>query len=136
MISKFDLAKALRDHADIVATTEGVDITSISSSYEADPNTIFVEELVIFGVDRPVGLSDDSSDYQTGIYQLNINTPRTGTKWPGLELVDAFSAAFKKGTELVYNGQMVRVREQEVRPMTVHDTHLTHILSIVFTVIN
>lgn len=138
MISKFDLAKALRDHAKLVAISEGITLISIDDpeGYNPDPNTPYLEEMVLFGPDRPIGIADASRDLQVGVYQININRPKTEAKWVGLRLADTISIAFKKGTELTYNGQMVRMREQELRPMLVNATHKTFILSIVFTVIN
>lgn len=138
MISKFNLVKALRDQALAVATANGWDLVSNPQpvNYRPDPNTIFIEEKALFGDDTPLGLADTSKDFQVGIYQLNVNVPRTFSQFSLLEKVDIFSIAFAKGVELTHAGQMVRMKEQEVKTLFVRETHATGILSVIYTVIN
>lgn len=138
MINKFNLVKALRDHAKNVATANNWELVSNPqpANYNPDPNTIFIEEHTLFGPDTPIGIADISNDIQIGVYQININVPRTFSQFSLLQKADIYSEAFKKGTELTHDGQMVRMRDQELKMLFVNETHATAILSIIFTVIN
>jgi hypothetical protein len=136
MINKFNISKALRDNAKTIADANSVKLVSNGELYDPDINLGYVEEIALYGKDTSIGLADESSDIQFGIYQININTPKTKTKWSGLKLADIFNAGFSKGLELTYNGQMVRIKNTTFEPMMQNDTHLIHILSINFSVIN
>ncbi len=129
MISKFSIAKALRDQASITATAQGLTLVSFGEQFTPGINESFLEEAVIFGNDDSLGLSDSSSDYQIGVYQIKVYTPKTGTKWQGLGLVDAIQTAFLKGLELTHNGQAIRIKNAYTGPMLLYDTHFIHTFS-------
>jgi hypothetical protein len=136
MINKFSVAKAFRDRSDATAAASGIRLVGAGEGYKSDPEEEFIEEMVLFGDDNPVGISDTSSDIMVGVYQINANVPIAERKWAALILVDTWAAAFPKGLKLTHNLQMVRVRKSYISPMITGKTHLTYILSIEFTVIN
>lgn len=136
MISEFSIAKALRDKADIVATAIPVTLTGADVGFKPKPDQTYVEERVGYGPTNSVGISDSSSDLQIGIYQLSTFTPKTEPKWNGLDITDKLALGFPKGTELIHNSQMVRIKESSLTPMMQNDTHLIHVLTVTYSVIN
>lgn len=134
-ISKFDLAKALRDKAKLVADANSYTLIGEGVSFSTDPNATFIQEFVLYGDDNPVGVSDTSSDIQIGIYQLNINVPKNQSKWVALEIIGVLDTAFPKGLELTFNSQMLRIKSSSLSPQLENDTHLIDILSITFSII-
>ena len=138
MINKFNIAKALFDKAEQVSTDNSYLLIAQGEKYEPNPNDAYIEEKPLFGDDNSIGLSDDSSDIQFGIYQINVNTPKVekGGKWSGLNIAGVYQVAFSKGLELSFGGQTLRIKSTTVKPMKMNDTHFTHILSVVYSVIN
>jgi hypothetical protein len=138
MINKFDLAKALFNQSKSIADTNSLLLIPNGSAYEPDPNTTYIEEFVLYGNDTAIGLADCSSDIQLGVYQVNINTPKSnlGAKWRGLEIGGIMQEGFKRGTTMTFNGQSVRTLTSSLQPMDFNDTHETHILSVNYSVIN
>ena len=138
MISKFDLAKALYDNAKTISDANGFTLIADGEKYETDPKVGYVREFTLFGDDEPIGISDDSSDIQRGIYQLTIYTPKVqeGGKWKGLKDAETYQAGFARGLQLTYNGQTVRIRNSSVAPTRSDDTHFMTVLSVRYSVIN
>lgn len=138
MIDKFNIAKALFDKAEQVSNDNSYILIAEGESHESNPNETYVKEMVIYGDDNSVGLSDNSSDIQFGIYQLMINTPKSeeGGKWSGLKIAGVYQSDFVKGLELSFGGQMIRLKNSSVKPMGSDNTHFMHILSMVYSVIN
>ena len=138
MINSFSIVKALLDKAQQVADDNSYLLIPHGKSYKPDVNTAYIEEFTLFNESISIGMADNSSDIQMPIYQLNINTPRSnvGARFMGLIITGVYQEAFKKGTQLTFNGQMIRAKDAKVTQAAVHDTHLTHILSIEFSVIN
>ena len=135
MISKFNIAKALKDQAQFVADNNSYTLVARGQKFTPSVNSMHVEETTLFGDDNSVGISDDSSDVQIGIYQLSIHTPKVESKWSGLEVVDIFSVSFKKGLELSFRAQLLRIKNSSLGPMFENDTHYIHFLSIEYSVI-
>tara|TARA_R110002096_G_scaffold379758_2_gene573753 strand:- start:3814 stop:4230 length:417 start_codon:yes stop_codon:yes gene_type:complete len=138
MINKYSIAKALLNQAKQVSTDNSYLLIREGQKHESNPNETYVEERVVYGGDTSVGLSDASSDFQLGIYQLNIYTPKAeeSAKWMGLEIAGVYQTGFHKGLQLTYENQMLRLRNTTIEPMQENDTHYIHILSAVFSVIN
>jgi len=138
MISSFSIAKALLDNAQTIATANNYTLIPCGTEYTPDPNATYIEEFPLFGDDTAIGLADESSDIQFGVYQLNINTPKdqAGSKWAARIIEGVFKEGFKRGTELTHNGQMLRTRNSKAVPMDSTDTHDVHVLSISYSVIN
>ena len=138
MISKFDLAKALYEQAKLIAGNNSYLLIPEGKEYEPDPNATYIQEFVLYGPDNAIGLADCSNDMQLGIYQINVNTPKAqaGAKWAGLKIGDVFQAGFARGTQLIYNDQMVRMKNSTLLPMDPDETHEVHVLSINFSIIN
>ena len=137
MINKFNIAKALFNEAEQVSNDNSYLLIPEGEKHESEPNESYIEEMVLYGDDNSVGLSDNSSDIQFGIYQINVNTPRVeeGGKWSGLKISGIYQAAFSKGLTLSFGGQNLRVKNSTLKPMDIKETHFTHVLSIVFSVI-
>lgn len=136
MISKFDVAKALRDQAKIVTDANSLVLVGNGEGFEPDVEKSHIEEIVLYGNDFSVGLADESSDIQVGIYQLSVHSPKTEPKWVGLEIIDILQASFVKGLQLTFNGQMVRIKTSSLATMMQSETHFIYHLSIEFSVIN
>ena len=134
MINKYNISKSLRDNAQTIADNNNYTLVTDGESKEPDPNETYLEEFTLFGPDNSIGLGDDSSDQQTGIYQINVNTPKHSTKWVGLNIVGVLQEGFPKGLELT-NNQLVRIKNSQVSSMMQNDTHLIHVLSITYNVI-
>ena len=135
-ISKFDLAKALRNQAKIVADANSITLVGNGEGFSPDVNLSHIEEIALFGDDNTLGHEDTSSDMQVGVYQLSVHTPKIQTKWEALRIIDILQASFVKGLELTFNGQLLRLRNGSISTMDQNETHLIFHLSIVFTVIN
>lgn len=138
MINNFNIAKALFDKAEQVSTSNSYLLIAQGEKHEPNPNETYIEEMPIYGDDDSVGLADTSSDIQLGIYQINVNTPKAekGGKWSGLNIAGVYKAAFSKGLTLSFGGQSLRIKNTTVKPMDMDNTHFTHVLSIVYSVIN
>lgn len=136
MISKFNLAKALRNEAKIVADANSITLVGNGEGFSPDVNQTFIEEIVLFGDDNSVGLGDESSDVQFGIYQLSVHSPINQTKWAGLQIIDILSAHFVRGLKPIFGGQKAVVTTASVSPMMKSETHLIFHLSVTFSVIN
>jgi hypothetical protein len=137
MINKHDIAKALLNKARQVASDNSYLLIPDGESYEPDLNATYIQEKTLYGDDNSIGLADASSDIQFGIYQINVNTPKSdiGGKWSGLKIADIYQLGFAKGTELTFGGQMLRIKNTSIREMEQMKTHFTHILSAEFSVI-
>jgi len=135
MINKFDIAKALRNEAKTVSDANSYTLVGEGESFSPDPNTTYIEEFVLYGDDNPIGVADNSSDIQIGIYQLNINVPKTQSKGAALVIIGVFETAFLKGLELTFNSQTVRMKAKSLAHLDENDTHLIHVLSVTFSVI-
>lgn len=135
-ISKFNLAKALRNEAKIVTDANNLTLVGNGEGFSPDVNEPHVEEIVMFGDDNSVGLGDVSSDVQFGIYQLSVHSPISQTKWAGLQIIDILSAHFVRGLKPSFNGQQAVVTTASVAPMMKNSTHLIFHLSVTFSVIN
>lgn len=139
MISKHDLAKALSNKAREIATANSLTLVANNEQFTPDVNGTYIQQFTIFGDDNAKpSLSDSDSDAQIGVYQINVHTPKAdlSAEWDGLKIIDAYQAGFYKGLELPYNGQMVRIKTGSVRNIEFFETHLTHVLSVEYLVIN
>lgn len=135
MISKFDLAKALRNQAKIVTDANSITLVGNGEGFSPDVNESHIEEIVLYGDDDSVGLGNASSDIQFGIYQLSLHTPINKTKWDALQVIDILQASFTKGLKLTFNSQLVIVKESSLAEMMTNNTHMIAHLSIRFSVI-
>ncbi len=138
MISNFDTDKALLAQAKIIATANGYRLVTDGESYQPDPNELYIKEHVINGDDESRGIEDGSPDVQIGIYQLTVFAPKAneGAKWQSVQVCDVLRDGFARGTELIFNQQMVRMRSSSLKRLGDDDTHKIYALSITFTVIN
>jgi len=138
MINKENIAKALLNEAKQVASDNSYVLIREGENHESDPNETYIEEMVVYGGDNSIGLSDASSDIQFGFYQINVNTPQAEAsgKWDGLTIIGVFQTAFRKGLELEDGGQTIRIKNVTLATMMQSKTHYIHILSIDYSVIN
>jgi len=136
MISKFDLAKALRDQAKITADANSIKLVTNGEGFSPGVNQTIIEEAVIFGDDNSIGLAGATSDMQIGIFQLSLHVPKNETKWDGLKIIDILQAAFPRELKLTFNSQLVVIMDSSTGPMFQNDTHFIFILSVSFSVIN
>ena len=138
MINKFNLAKALFDNVKAIADTNSFLLIANGDDYETNPNETFLQEIVLYGDDVSLGVSNNSSDIQLGIYQVNINTPKAqeGSKWLGLQMAGIIQSGFAKGNKLTFGSQLVTIKSTTLESMFQNDTHMVHILSIKYSVIN
>jgi len=135
MISKFDLAKALRDQAKIVTDANSYTLVTNGEDFEPDVNDMHIEEATLFG-DDTTKLGNGSSDSQVGIYQLAVHTPKSQNKWVGLNIIDILSAHFSRGLQATFNSQTAVIQSASLSSMQENQTHYIHNLSLKFTVIN
>ncbi len=131
MINKFTLAKALRDNAQTIATANSYTLVTKGEGKEPGPNETFILESVIFGPDNAIGIADNSSDQQTGIYQLSVRTPKHKTKWNNLIIVGILQEGFPRGLDL----SAARIKNSQVSSQMQNDTHLIYVLSVTFSAI-
>lgn len=136
MISKFNLAKALRDEAKVVTDANNYVLVGNGEEFEPDVNESHIEEIVLYNDDETIGLANNSKDIQIGIYQLSVYSPKTKSKWTGLQIVDVLAAHFTRGLKPEFNGQQIVIETSSLSPMMQTETHLVHHLSIKFSVIN
>ena len=142
MISKFDLAKALRDQAKIVSDANSFVLisdgkTEDGENFTPDVNKSHIIESTLFGDDNHVGLGNDSVVIQYGIYQLSVHSTKIEPKWTGLLIIDILTAHFARELTPSFNGQNVKVIDSSTSPMIMESkTHFIYNLSIRFSVIN
>jgi hypothetical protein len=136
MINKFNLAKALRDQSDIVATANSYVLVGNGEGFESDVDASHIEEIVLYNDDDSVGLGNNSSDIQIGIYQLSVHSPKSEKKWAGLVIIGVLNDHFVRGLKPSFGGQEVIIETASLSPMMQNDTHLIHHLSVKFSVIN
>ena len=138
MISKHDLAKALSNKAREIATANGYNLIANNEQYTPDVNEEYIQQFTLGGPSNALGMEDDSPDLQFGVYQISVHTPKSSrsAEWDGLKIAEKFQLGFKRGTELVYNNQMVRTKESDIQPLKYDPTHLMHVLSVRYSVIN
>ncbi len=142
MINPSDLAKALINEAKII--TDANSITLVTSDgktedgerFSPDVNDPYVQEFVLFGDDTSVGLANDSSDIQIGIYQLSIHSPKTKSKFIGLDIAVLLKNHFVRGLEPTFNGQKAVVIVSSLSGLMPTETFNVYHLSITFSVIN
>jgi hypothetical protein len=139
MISKRLILKALRDNLTHVCLEIG---ENFKDKRETSP--LLADEVAIFddlllNDDRSIGLADNSSDMQMGIYQVSIYIPRTfqsNSEWSGLAISDRIQAGFAKGKELCEDGQLTRIKNSKTNELDPVETHFIWAVSIKFSVIN
>jgi len=138
MINKFDLSKALFDHAKSIAVANSLKLVPDGEEYETKPDETYLREFVLFGKDDSIGLSDNSKDIQFGIYQINIYIPKIfeGSKWLALKTSEYFQSGFKKGTTLTRNNQSVRMKNSYLNRLDPERDHFVYALSIQYSIIN
>ena len=136
MINKFDIAKALKDQASIIATANSYILISTSEPNPGDVNGAYIAEFTLFGDDNPLGIADTSSDMQLGIYQLSVHEPKTSSKWAALAKIGILQTGFARGLQMTYNSQMVRTKNSTISQLQQNNTHFIYHLSIGFSVIN
>ena len=138
MINLFTLAKVLLDRLTEVTTANSYTLVPAGSEYTRDASATFVEEHVLFGKDDTVGLSADSSDIQFGVYQVDINVPKSlpGAKWRALEMANIIRAHFPKAFILTNGGQEVKIYNSSISKLDSDETHYRYILSITYSAIN
>jgi hypothetical protein len=138
MINKFNIAKALLDNAQTISNDNSYLLVPDGEEYTKKPSETYIQEMPLYGDDESIGISDDSSDIQFGIYQINVNTPKAeeGAKWSGLTIAGVYQTGFAKGLTLSFGGQSLRIKNTSLAGMQQNDTHFIHILSITFSVIN
>lgn len=137
MINKKNIAQALVLQANTIASLNTYIFITQGEQYEQNINDTYIEEMPLFGDDNSIGISDNSSDIQFGIYQLNIYTPKSndGGRWEGLEIADVYQAGFAKGLEIEQGGQVVRIKSTSLAVMQQTKDHFKHILSVAYSVI-
>lgn len=137
MINKMYVAQALKLQAKTATDALSVTLIGGDKGYQPTPTQTLVIESPLFGDDEAIGVGDDSSDLQTGIYQLDVLTPKVnGNKWQALNLATQINQYFTRGTELTKSGQKVRIKNTNTSSLIQDDTHFRYALSITFTVIN
>lgn len=138
MISKHDLAKALSNKAREIAAANGYNLIANNEQYTPNVNEEYIQQFVLGGPNNALGMEGDSPDLQFGVYQISIQTPKSSrsAEWDGLKIAEVFQLGFKRGTKLVYNNQMVRTEESNIQQLKFDPTHLTHVLSVRYSVIN
>ena len=136
MISKRDLALALRTKAIEVTTANSYQLVFDGREFTPTTDEPYTKEHPMFGDDNKIGLEDSSSDFQIGIYQLTVFSPREISNLTALTIVDTLVFAFARGTELTENGQMARIMESSVKELNYHPTHIMYAISIKYSVIN
>lgn len=138
MILARDLAKALLNKANEVAAANSYTLIPQGLAHAPSVNETYVTEACIFGENNTLGMVTDSDEIQYGIYQIAIYTPKSdlGYRWNGLSIADTFKSAFTFGLRLSYNGQMLKILETSTTTPTLSDTHMAHVLSVRFNVIN
>lgn len=136
MIKKSDLALALRTKAIEVTTANSITLVFSGREFTPEVDQSYVKEDPLFGDDNKIGYEDTSSDFQIGIYQLMVFSPREKSNLAGLDIVDVLAIGFARGTELTENGQMVRTMETTVTPLDYNNTHLMYAVRIKYSVIH
>lgn len=138
MINKNDLAMALLTKANEIATTNSYTLIPFGMQYNPNASDTYITESCLFGDDNSIGMANNSSDIQFGVYQISIYTPKTDVacRWSGLEIADKFTCHFAMGLKLTYNAQTVEIIKASLTTPRLSDTHLAHILSVRFNVIN
>lgn len=133
MINKRTLAKALIDIAKDFADTNSIDFVADGGDYDPDVSTEYIKEFVLYGDDNMPSMGANSTDTNSGIYQLNIYIPKTttGNKWRGLELVGLIQAEYPKAT-IISESPYTAIKTSSLSSMMQDDTHTYHALSIGF----
>lgn len=133
MINDFDIAKALSDQLSSVATlpvvTEGQD-------FDPNPDNGYIREFVLSAGESTVGLENTSSDDSSGIYQIDVLTPRKRTKWANLAVCDTIKKGFPKGRHISRNNQYVIVVDVSMSNTFIEDAYIRHSLSVEYRVVN
>ncbi len=133
MISKFDIAKALRDQAEAVCTTNSYTLFSSDSEVSPSAGDTYVKEHNLFGSDNPIGYGGKAM--QKGIYQLSVYAPKSQNKWAMLKTVDTINAHFVRGLKPTHNSQMLVIEKATTTGNMPNDTHNVQHISIYFSVI-
>ena len=139
MISKRLILKALRDNLEHVCLEIGENFKGKRSSELLKTDEVAIFDDLLLSPDRSLGLADNSSDIQKGIYQVSIYIPRTfqsNADWSAMAISDRIQTGFKKGLELCEDGQMTRMKNSRVNELDPIDTHFIYAVSINFSVIN
>lgn len=93
--------------------------------YSPDANIMFLRANHIPVDPIPVGVADNSSVLRYGILQVDVFAPKGNGPGAALAKVDALSALFAKGTEMLTatDGFKIRVRHVAVEVGTTVDSH-------------
>ena len=136
MISKKDLALALRNKAKEIADANSYTLVTAGQEFTPDVNQLYITEAPLYGNDNLVGLEDNSNDSQFGLYQLTVLSPRTLTKWAALDIVDILQIGFARGVEMTVNNQTVRAMNTSITELDYNPTHLMYAVRVAYSVIN
>ncbi len=133
MISKFDIAKALRDQAEAVCTANSYTLFSSDGKASPGADDAYIKEYNPFGNDNPIGYGGTSM--QKGIYQLSVYVPKSQNKWGLLKMVDTINAHFVRGLKPTHNSQMLVIEKTTTTGNKPNDTHNVQHISVYFSVI-
>lgn len=130
MINSKDLALSLRNKAMKIASDHKYTLSIEGKTFEIPADEPYTKESVFFGDNNKIGREDSSNEFQLGFYQLTVFSPRHKSNLAALDIVDTFRLGFKRGTELIENGQMTRTMESTLVTLD-YPKNLTHIMYIV-----
>lgn len=136
MISKFNLVEALRDRAKTTTDNLSLRLVSAGEGFTPEIDESYIAEITLFGDDIDLGLNDNSSTMQLGVYQMTAFVPKNQTRWTALKIIDDLQAAFPRELALIFGGQTVRLKSQAVSSLFEDNTHYSYVLSINYSVIN
>ncbi len=137
MINHLNLTKALVNAANTVATAQSHTLVTQGKSYKPKPNDSFIAESLLFGDSSHLGVANDSSQMQRGIYQIDAYVPKCfeGSRFTALEMLSHYQTAFARGSEFTESGQTARAEKNSIAKTPSTKTHNRFTLSVTFSVI-
>ncbi len=131
MISKFDIAKALRDQTEAVCTTNSYAL--LGSKAKPNAGDTYILAHLLPGDDNPIGYG--STAMQKGVYQLAVYTPKNKSDMDTFKMTDNLTSHFSRGLKLTHNGQMLVIGKTSSTGNKPNTTHNIVYISVYFSVI-
>lgn len=135
MISEFNAAQSCLTKLKGYAATEGFSIAIEGKTEGFESDVIYLEER-FFSEQNSQGINNNSSQFQSPIYQVSIHTPKIMGKWKGLEIYDELVTHFERQSDIsLDSNQKVRIDMVDKVQLPATETHNLTIASISLTLI-
>lgn len=103
-----------------------------NTEIKTSASATFLSSYLLMAEPTAAGCGTDAPNKQTGLYQVNVNTPFNVGSGPALVIADAVAEEFKRGTKLDAGDFEITIKKVFVSKSIKDNTHYTIPVTIQF----